>query len=233
MNEKIMIRNVCEYPGLIPLSDEERMRCIQHLCPFKLDSATLDFAKDMIRGKITLKKGSLFSMQYGDVAILVSGAMYTYYEFCDDEKQMTFDMVSCLLHKALYKNMEIPIIPNNEYIPSLTDNLSYKEYIQKCENHNQEWEVFLKASGKSKEDVSLLIVNLKEHISNAAVIKALFQYYMQFANMTPDLFNAFKQSPDQKISTLYEKYPDLQSNFTVEVLTNFWNIAKTTWYNNQ
>lgn len=232
VNHEIMIKEYLEYKEIIEMDDNEKMKFIHMLSCFSdqssyedIDISTIESAKQAIRGKVIIKKNQNFSMLYGDVAILLSGAMYTY--FYDVTDNLNKFRVNCLLHKKIYGSTDVPILPNNSYLRSLKSEFSFKEFVDQSNKDSQVWEI----CAKSVADTELILINLNEIYKNKAVQIALAHYYDEHTRISDQL----KAIKEEIINTksrypLYKAYPQIYIDYTHDVLSNFFSIPKTTWF---
>lgn len=239
MNHDVILKEYHTYPHLTEMSEDEKMQYIQNLSFLKkfsipdLDSSILERFKNSIRGMVTVKKGHDFNMQYGDAAFLCSGAMYMYQKInsedgqSDAKKKKGEDIrITCLLNNKIYGNSEVPLIPNNSYIDSLKEKLSFREFIQKSNAERQRVDIYAAAS----RDTELIVFNLQRILDIPYVINALNHYLLEFSKQYPRLLTIGDLIREEKsLSPLYQTFPGLAGEYTLEELRLFFGIPFGTW----
>lgn len=240
MDDKTLIQALMKYSDIIEMSDIEKNQFIKSLSFFKnktiteIGSSAFESLKNSIRGKLIIKKGSCFSMLYGDTAFLSSGALYMYSKEDTiekmnketEDKQEENIRVTCLLNSKIYNQTDVIVIPNNSYIKSLQENLSYHEFLVKSKKEKEGANSFAKAS----QDSELIIFNLQEIINIKCVSDALTYYLLEFAQFYPKFAAIGAMIRKEKsLSPLYDSFPGLAGEYTLEVLRQFFDIPYGTW----
>lgn len=228
MNDEIIIKEHLGYPHIIEMTDNEKREFIHGLSFINklrnpgIDSNVLELLMQSIRGIVIVKKNSNFSMLYGDCAFMLSGAMYTYLK-SETEGNI---QINCLLNKKIYGDSEIPIIPNNSYINSLMKKLSFQEFIEQSKEEKENVNVYAMAS----QDTELLIFDLQMLIDIPYINEALNYYLLEFTRYFPKIAAIGDRIRHEKsLSPLYDSFPGLAGEYTLEDLRLFFGIPFGTW----